>query len=213
MTKISVLLVEDDPLFRMGLGLAIRNHPDFNLMGEAVDGESALESIRLDPPQIVLLDIGLPGIGGKETLMQIKREAPQVRVLILTSREESRMVQAMLQAGADGYCLKGITPEHLFTVIKEVSAGNGWFDGKVLNTMREALTGEASSELRPVPTITEREKEVLKWIAKGATNPEIGQHLHISSGTVRVHVHGILRKLGAVDRTQAVVLAMEKGLI
>jgi len=75
MTKISVLLVEDDPLFRMGLGLAIRNHPDFNLMGEAVDGESALESIRLDPPQIVLLDIGLPGIGGKETLMQIKRNA------------------------------------------------------------------------------------------------------------------------------------------
>jgi len=131
----------------------------------------------------------------------------------LTSREESRMVQAMLQAGADGYCLKGITPEHLFTVIKEVSAGNGWFDGKVLNTMREALTGEASSESRPVPTITEREKEVLQWIAKGATNPEIGQHLHISSGTVRVHVHGILRKLGAVDRTQAVVLAMEKGLI
>lgn len=213
MTKISVLLVEDDPLFRMGLGLAIRNHPEFNLMGEAVDGESALESIRRDPPQIVLLDIGLPGLGGKETLLQIKREAPQVRVLILTSREEAKMVQAMLQAGADGYCLKGITPEHLFTVIKEVSAGNGWFDGKVLSTMREALTGEASGESRPVPTITEREKEVLQWIAKGATNPEIGQHLHISSGTVRVHVHAILRKLGAVDRTQAVVLAMEKGLI
>ncbi len=213
MTKISILLVEDDPLFRMGLGLAIRNHPDFDLIAEVEDGESALEKIRQTSPQIVLLDIGLPGLGGQQTLIQIKREAPQVRVLILTSREETRMVQAMLQAGADGYCLKGITPEHLFTVIKEVSAGNGWFDGKVLAYMREALTGESSGEARPVSVITEREKEVLQWIAKGATNPEIGQHLHISSGTVRVHVHAILRKLGAVDRTQAVVLAMEKGFI
>lgn len=213
MTKISILLVEDDPLFRMGLGLAIRNHPDFNLVGEVEDGESAIESIRRNPPQIVLLDIGLPGLGGQQTLIQIKHLAPQVRVLILTSREETRMVQAMLQAGADGYCLKGITPEHLFTVIKEVSAGNGWFDGKVLSTMRVALTGDASSAARPAAAITEREKEVLQWIAKGATNPEIGQHLHISSGTVRVHVHAILQKLGAVDRTQAVVLAMEKGFI
>jgi two-component system, NarL family, response regulator len=213
MTKINLLLVEDDPLFRMGLGLAIRNHPDFNLMGEVVDGESALAMIRQAAPQIVLLDIGLPGLGGQQTLIQIKQEFPQVRVLILTSREESPMVQAMVQAGADGYCLKGITPEHLFTVIKEVSAGNGWFDGKVLSTMRVALTREPADVTRPASAITEREKEVLQWIAKGATNPEIGQHLHISSGTVRVHVHAILRKLGAVDRTQAVVLAMEKGLI
>ncbi len=213
---ISVLLVEDDPLFRMGLALVIRNHHELELLGKVEDGESALEAIREQPPQIVLLDIGLPGLGGEETLVRIKRDYPQVRVLVLTSREEARMVQKMMQAGADGYCLKGISPDHLVTVIKEVSGGNGWFDSKVLGGMREALTAESITPMGGVgraATLTEREREVLQWIARGASNPEIGQHLHISSGTVRVHVHAILCKLGASDRTQATVLALEQGLI
>jgi two-component system, NarL family, response regulator len=210
---ITVLLVEDDPLFRMGLALVIRNHPQLELVGKVEDGESALEMLTQQVPQIVLLDIGLPGLGGEETLVRIKRAYPQVRVLVLTSREEARMVQKMLQAGADGYCLKGITPDHLLTVIKEVSAGNGWFDSKVLGHMREALTAEPITRSGPTAALTEREQEVLQWIARGASNPEIGQHLHISSGTVRVHVHAILRKLGASDRTHAAVLALEQGLI
>jgi two-component system, NarL family, response regulator len=215
-SPITVLLVEDDPLFRMGLALVIRNHPQLELLGKVEDGESALEAIREQSPQIVLLDIGLPGLGGEETLVRIKREYPQVRVLVLTSREEARMVQKMLQAGADGYCLKGITPDHLVTVIKEVSAGNGWFDSKVLGHMREVVTTEPSISVEGVgraAALTEREQEVLQWIARGASNPEIGQYLHISSGTVRVHVHAILRKLGASDRTQAAVLALDQGLI
>jgi two-component system, NarL family, response regulator len=215
-TPITVLLVEDDPLFRMGLALVIRNHPELELLGKVEDGESALAMLRYQLPQIVLLDIGLPGLGGEETLVRIKREYPQVRVLVLTSREESRMVQKMLQAGADGYCLKGITPDHLVTVIQEVSAGNGWFDSKVLGSMREALTTEPITPTEVsgrAAALTEREQEVLQWIARGASNPEIGQHLHISSGTVRVHVHAILRKLGASDRTHAAVLALDQGLI
>jgi two-component system NarL family response regulator len=207
---ITVLLVEDDPLFRMGLALFLRNQPELQLMGEAEDGESALDLVGRLQPRLVLLDLSLPGIGGQRTLERLKREYPEVRVLVLTSREEANLVQAILQKGADGYCLKGISPEHLLTVIREVSAGNGWFDAKVLAQVRSALA--------PAPgaspgTVTEREKEVLRWIARGASNPEIGRQLHISSGTVRVHVHAILRKLGAVDRTQAVVLALEKGLI
>ncbi len=215
-TPITVLLVEDDPLFRMGLALVIRNHPELELLGKVEDGESALVMLRYQVPQIVLLDIGLPGLGGEETLVRIKRDYPQVRVLVLTSREEARMVQKMLQAGADGYCLKGITPDHLVTVIKEVSAGNGWFDSKVLGSMREALTTEPITPAEVsgrAAALTEREQEVLQWIARGASNPEIGQHLHISSGTVRVHVHAILRKLGASDRTHAAVLALDQGLI
>lgn len=213
---ITVLLVEDDPLYRMGLALVIHNHPELELLGKVEDGESALEMLRHQLPQIVLLDIGLPGLGGEETLVRIKREYPQVRVLVLTSREEARMVQKMLQAGADGYCLKGITPDHLVTVIKEVSAGNGWFDSKVLGFMREALTTEPITAVEGIGravALTEREQEVLQWVARGASNPEIGQHLHISSGTVRVHVHAILRKLGASDRTHAAVLALDQGLI
>jgi two-component system, NarL family, response regulator len=215
-SPITVLLVEDDPLFRMGLALVIRNHPELELLGKVEDGESALEAIHEQSPQIVLLDIGLPGLGGEETLVRLKREYPQVRVLVLTSHEEARMVQKMLQAGADGYCLKGITPDHLLTVIKEVSAGNGWFDSKVLGHMREAVTTEPSTPTEVIgraTALTEREREVLQWIARGASNPEIGQYLHISSGTVRVHVHAILRKLGASDRTQAAVLALEQRLI
>ena len=212
-SPITVLLVEDDPLFRMGLALVIRNHPELELVGKVEDGESALEMLTQQVAQIVLLDIGLPGLGGEETLVRIKREYPQVRVLVLTSREEARMVQKMLQAGADGYCLKGITPDHLLTVIKEVSAGNGWFDSKVLSHMREAWTAEPITLSGRTAALTEREQEVLQWIARGASNPEIGQRLHISSGTVRVHVHAILRKLGASDRTHAAVLALERGLI
>ncbi|UFP93413.1 response regulator [Gloeobacter morelensis] len=209
---ITVLLVEDDPLFRMGLALFLRNQSELELVGEAEDGETALDLVDRLQPRLVLLDISLPGIGGQRTLERLKREYPEVRVLVLTSREEANLVQTILRKGADGYCLKGISPEHLLTVIREVSAGNGWFDAKVLAQVRSALA-PAPGEAPGTVTLTEREKEVLRWIARGASNPEIGRQLHISSGTVRVHVHAILRKLGAVDRTQAVVVALEKGLI
>lgn len=213
--KIKVLLVEDDAVFRMGLSLILKNSPRLVVVAEVEDGESALKYVRQHSPHVVLLDMGLPGLGGQETLVRLKREHPEVKVLVLTSRDEARLVQKMIQAGADGYCLKGITPEHLLRVIEEVSAGHGWFDSKVLGHMREALSTEVASQTPRSErvTLTDREREVLRWIAQGASNPEIGQHLHISSGTVRVHVHAILRKLGANDRTHAVVLAMERGLI
>ncbi|WP_218082049.1 response regulator [Anthocerotibacter panamensis] len=213
--KIKVLLVEDDAVFRLGLSLMLRNSPQCLLVGEAEDGESALQLIQQMHPDLLLLDLGLPGLGGRETLLAVKQRYPQLKVLVLTSREEGRLVQQMLQAGADGYCLKGVTPEHLLRVIEEVSAGHGWLDSKVLGYIREALAHEPAVDLarEQAAGLTEREREVLSWMAKGASNPEIGQHLHISSGTVRVHVHAILRKLGVGDRTQAVVVALERGLL
>jgi len=132
---------------------------------------------------------------------------------VLTSREESRMVQAAMREGADGYCLKGITPEHLLTVIREVAAGNGWFDAKVLAMMREVFATDAVQPAAPSVALTDREREVLQWIAKGASNQKIGENLHISEGTVRAHVHAILRKLGASDRAQAVMIAVRRGLL
>ncbi len=209
--KIKVLLVEDDALFRMGLGLVVRNSPNFELVAEVEDGESALQAVPVYRPDIVLLDIGLPGIGGEQTLVRLKRGHPEVKVLVLTSREEAHTAQAMIRSGADGYCLKGIAPDHLLRVMEEVSAGHGWFDSKIVSHLREALTARPTSQ--PAATLTEREREVLERIAQGASNPQIGVQLHISEGTVRVHVHAILRKLGATDRTQAVKLAMDQGLI
>ncbi|WP_231848356.1 response regulator [Gloeobacter violaceus] len=208
-----MLLVEDDPLFRMGLAMVLRHQPQIELVAEAEDGETALALANRHRPQLVLLDIGLPGLDGRQTLVRLKQEHPEIRVLVLTSREEAGLVQAMLQAGADGYCLKGIGPDRLLTVIREVSAGNGWFDAKVLAQVRSAFAVAPSEPPANAAALTEREREVLGWIARGASNPEIGRQLHISSGTVRVHVHAILRKLGATDRTQAAVLALEKGLI
>jgi two-component system NarL family response regulator len=211
--KIKVLLVEDDALFRLGLSLVIRNQPELELVDEVEDGESALAAVGDGRcPDIVLLDLGLPGLGGQETLRRLKRDHPGIRVLVLTSREEARLVQAAVREGADGYCLKGITPEHLLTVIKEVAAGHGWFDAKVLGFMREAMLCEGSAPL-PSAALTDREREVLRWIARGASNQKIGEQLHISEGTVRVHVHAILRKLGASDRTQAATIALTQGLI
>ncbi|AGY58968.1 response regulator [Gloeobacter kilaueensis] len=211
----TVLLVEDDPVFRMGLSLLLKSSPRCVLVGEVEDGESALKFVRRQPVQVVLLDIGLPGLGGEQTLRQLKQSHPEIKVLVLTSRDEARLVQKMVQAGADGYCLKGIAPEHLLRVIEEVSAGHGWFDSKVLAELREALGSAEQNLAGPTQTVSlsEREREVLQWIARGASNPEIGRHLHISSGTVRVHVHAILSKLGASDRTQAAVIAIERGLL
>lgn len=212
-SKIKVVLVEDDALFRLGLGVAIRNQPELELLAEVEDGESALVVVAEQRPDLVLLDLGLPGLGGHETLRRLKRDHPGVRVLVLTSREEPRMVQATIRDGADGYCMKGITPQHLLTVIKEVAAGHGWFDGKVLGPLRESMVAAETPPAGQPPVLTDREREVLQWITQGASNQKIGIQLHISEGTVRVHVHAILRKLGASDRTQAATIALTRGLI
>ncbi len=215
---IRILLVEDDELFRLGLRIRLEQEPDLVIVAEAEDGETAIELTNRHPLDLVLLDIGLPGIGGIEACRQIRQQYPNLPVLILTSHSQKSLIVRLIEVGAQGYCLKGIAAEKLILAIRSVIAGASWWDEFATKEIRSAF--EVSSQpIEPTDSsnsanpLTQREREILELIATGKTNQEIAEILYISSGTVRVHVHAILHKLNARDRTQAVIIAMQKKLI
>ncbi|MGL5806756.1 MAG: response regulator transcription factor [Xenococcaceae cyanobacterium] len=215
---IRILLVEDDELFRLGLRIRLEQEPDFVIVAEAEDGETAIELTNRYPLDLVLLDIGLPGIGGIEACRQIRNQYPNLPVLVLTSHSQKSLIVKLIEVGARGYCLKGIPAEKLILAIRSVIAGASWWDEFATKEIRSAFEVNSQSidptdSSNSVNPLTQREREILELIATGKTNQEIAEILYISSGTVRVHVHAILHKLNARDRTQAVIIAMQKKLI
>jgi two-component system, NarL family, response regulator len=215
---LQILLIEDDELFRLGLRVRLQQEPDLEIVAEAEDGETAIELSNQYPLDVVLLDVGLPGIGGIEACRQIKQRHPQLPVLVLTSHSQSALIARLVEAGAQGYCLKGIAAETLILAMRSVVAGASWWDATATQTIRTALepaTTLVSSVEHPEleNPLTQREQEILALIATGKNNPEIAQALYITPGTVRVHVHSILHKLGVRDRTQAVIVALKKQFI
>jgi two-component system, NarL family, response regulator len=215
---LQILLIEDDELFRLGLRVRLQQEPDLEIVAEAEDGETAIELSNQYPLDVVLLDVGLPGIGGIEACRQIKQRHPQLPVLVLTSHSQSALIARLVEAGAQGYCLKGIAAETLILAMRSVVAGASWWDATATQTIRTALepaTTLVSSVEHPElkNPLTQREQEILALIATGKNNPEIAQALYITPGTVRVHVHSILQKLGVRDRTQAVIVALKKQFI
>ncbi len=217
MTKLRILLVEDDELFRLGLYMRLQREPGLEVIAEAVDGETAVEMTNQHLPDVVLLDVGLPGIGGVEACRQIKQQHPGMPVLVLTSHSQKQLIERLIAAGASGYCLKGIEAEVLVLALRSVAAGASWWDRTGTAEIRAALTGISPASVRTAgdfqSPLTHREQEILVLIAAGKTNQEIAELLHIATGTVRVHVHAILQKLEVRDRTQAAVLAIQKGLV
>jgi two-component system, NarL family, response regulator len=214
---IQILLVEDDELFRLGLLTRLQQEEDLNIAAEAEDGESAIELANQQPFDIVVLDIGLPGIGGVEACRQIKQQQPNLPVLVLTSHSQKPLIGRLVEAKAQGYCLKGIAAESLILAIRSVAAGASWWDAIATQEI-QATFEERANTVTPLIDIsnnplTPREQEILALIAEGKSNQEIAEILYITSGTVRVHVHAILHKLEVRDRTQAVVAAIKKGLI
>ncbi len=204
-----LLLVEDDELFRLGLRVRLQQEVDIQTITEAEDGETALTIVQQTPFDSLLLDIGLPGIGGIETCRQLKIAQPELPILILTSRNEPELITRFIQSGVQGYCLKGIAAETLVFAVRSIAAGASWWDATATQRIRQTLTA-------PAPTtshnpLTHREQQVLTLIATGKTNPEIAQILYIFAGTVRVHVHSILHKLAVSDRTQAMITARKLG--
>jgi two-component system NarL family response regulator len=164
------------------------------------------------------LDVGLPGIGGIEACRQIKQRHPQLPVLVLTSHSQPGLIVRLVAAGAQGYCLKGIAAETLILALRSVAAGASWWDATATQTIRTAFNPVADPERAPASpkagnALTQREQEILELIAAGKNNPEIAQTLYITPGTVRVHVHSILHKLGVRDRTQAMMVAMQNQLL
>ncbi|HIK17321.1 MAG TPA: response regulator transcription factor [Leptolyngbyaceae cyanobacterium M33_DOE_097] len=215
---LKILLVEDDELFRLGLRVRLEREPSLEVVAEAEDGETAIEIVKSHSLSIVVLDIGLPGLGGIEACRQIRQLAPNLPVLVLTSHTQKALINRIIEVGAQGYCLKGAPSQTLILAIQSVAAGASWWDAAATTEIRAAFENNASatpaSDLdRSASVLTRREQEILAFIAKGKTNQEIAEILYIAPGTVRVHVHAILQKLNVRDRTQAVVIAIERKLI
>jgi two-component system NarL family response regulator len=211
---IRVLLVEDDEVFRLGLTASLKNQAYLELVGCCSDGKSAIASAEELQPDVILMDIGLPLVSGIQATKSIKSRFPAIKILILTSHSDSKMVDQIMQAGADGFCLKGISTERLHNLIQEAHEGAYWIDplvaAQIKAYIQSARTVEESKPLqglsnKAIESLTDREQEVLALIAEGKKNQDIANLLVISPGTIRVHVHSILSKLNVKDRTQAAI--------
>ncbi len=214
---VRVLLVEDDELFRFGLTMALQKG-GFNVVGEAVDGESALQMAADLSPELVLLDIGLPDLDGPDICQCLRRSYPRLPILVLTSHLDDHLAVQLLRAGVNGYCLKGLEAETLLLAMRSLLAGGAWWSDAAMEKLRQhanaSSTGPCAwAEPPNEPVLTEREQEVLAWLAQGHSNQEIATALFISAGTVRVHVHSILQKLSVSNRKQAVLVAVQRGLL
>jgi two-component system NarL family response regulator len=208
--NLKILLVEDDELFRLGLQVRLQQDTKIAVLAEANDGETAIDLAKAQTFDLVLLDIGLPGLGGLETCRQLKLNHPNLPILVLTSRNERSLISRLVSAGAQGYCLKGVTAETLILAMRSVIAGASWWDASATEEIQHTFQIQ-SSETAPdnlfsskINTLTKREKEILSLMSEQKTNQEIAENLYISSGTVRVHIHAILHKLGVSDRKQAI---------
>ncbi len=203
-----ILLVEDDELFRLGLGLKLQQEADIDTVVEVGDGETAVRMVSQQAFDMVLLDVGLPRIGGIEVCRQIQCKCPHLPILVLTSRVDPTLINQLIEVGVRGYCLKGGDPSTLVLALRSVVAGASWWD-HAATTEIQALA--RSKRVHEFP-LTPREQEILQLITVGKTTQEIADTFYITPGTVRVHVHAILQKLDVRDRTQAALLALQKGL-
>ncbi|HXD82429.1 MAG TPA: response regulator transcription factor [Candidatus Acidoferrum sp.] len=210
---IRVALADDQALVRAGFRMIVESRPGMEVVGEAADGQEAIELVRRERPDVMLMDIRMPRVDGIEATRQV---AGATRVVILTTYELDEYVFDALAAGASGFLLKAAPPEQLINAIEVVAAGNALLDPSVTKRLiaefakRPELARKRPKELG---TLTEREQEVLLEIARGFTNAEIAGRLHVSETTVKTHVAHVLDKLGLRDRVQAVIVAYEAGLV
>jgi len=210
--SIRLLLVEDDELFRLGLAVRLQQEPTLKIVAEAEDGETAVDLANRHPLDLVLLDVGLPRMSGLEACRQIKLQHPKLPILALTSRSDSTLISRLIETGIQGFCLKGIDAQTLILAIRSVVAGASWWDSQATQEIRTAFTpgiADLSSQIKH-SLLTEREQEILTLMAAGNSNQDIADRLYIAPGTVRVHVHAIVNKLGVRDRTQAILLWQSK---
>ncbi|KAA0771944.1 DNA-binding response regulator [Bacillus sp. BB51/4] len=210
--KIKLLLVEDHHIVRRGLVFFLKTREEFEIVGEAENGEEALIFIQTERPDVVLMDLSMPKMDGIEATKRIKQYDETIKILILSSFSEQDYVLPALEAGADGYQLKEVQPEQLVASIIAVHEGNANFHPKVTPALfgRSAVKKEKEKE-KPFSMLTKREQEVLREIAKGRSNKEIAAELHITEQTVKTHVSNVLAKLEVDDRTQAALYAVKHG--
>jgi DNA-binding NarL/FixJ family response regulator len=216
----TVLLADDQPLLRMGFRMVLESQDDLSVVGEAADGREALELTRRLTPDVVLMDVRMPGMDGIEASRLIVEEGLRSRVLILTTFDLDEYAHAALRAGASGFLLKDALPNDLLSGIRAVASGDAVVAPSVtrrlLDTYAHRLSPDDEGELDPEPylaALTPREREVLAQVAQALSNSEIAATLHLTEATVKTHVGRILAKLGMRDRVQLVVFAYDIGLV
>jgi DNA-binding NarL/FixJ family response regulator len=222
---IRVLLVDDQTLIRQGIRLLLEIEPDIQVVGQAANGQEALQQAELLHPEVILMDVRMPGMDGVAATRELGMRFPEMKVIILTTFEDDETVFEGLKAGARGYLLKDISSEEMAAAVRKVAAGEALIQsritGKVLAEFsRLASASDRGTAFKPggspesLPVaLTERELEVLQALARGLSNREIAGQLVITEGTVKNHVSNLIDKMGVRDRTQAVLKGQELGLI
>ena len=214
---IRVLLVDDQPLLRVAFSLVLESQPDLAVAGEAADGAEAVRLALREKPEVVLMDVRMPGMDGIEATRRIVAQCPGTRVLILTTFDLDEYAFAGLRAGASGFLLKNARPEELLEAIRVVAAGEAVVAPRItrrlLDTFASRLPVEGSDAAVALQSLTPREQSVLVQVARGLSNAEIAAALNLAENTVKTHVSRVLMKLGLRDRVQAVVFAYENNLV
>ena len=211
---IRVLIVDDHTLFRSGIKALLQRQEGFEIVGEAGDGLEGLKRAKSLRPDVVLLDLHMPGISGREAVKLLAEEAPECNVLLLTVSEDAEDLIETIRAGARGYLLKNIETEFLLNAIRAAARGESvvspQMTGKLLMGVRMGKEGAAAEEDRE--KLSPREKEILSYLARGASNKEMARTLNVAESTIKIHVQNILKKLHLTSRVQAAVYAVEHGL-
>jgi DNA-binding NarL/FixJ family response regulator len=206
-----ILIVEDDPMIQLGLERILSDCPQFQIVEIVEDGFLAVRSALKHQPDLIIMDIGLPGKDGIAATQEIKQQFPTVRVMMLTSHTNETEVMAALASGADAYCVKGASIEQMIAAISAAEIGAVYLDPQIARTVVENLKPPAPDVM--VGQLTAREMDVLKLLVEGQNNTEIGGSLYLSPNTVKTHVRGIMNKLAVDDRVQAAVVALRAGLV
>jgi len=205
--KIRLVIVDDHPVVRDGLRGILESQPDFEVVGEASDGEAAVRITKTLKPEIVLMDLRMPEMDGVTALREIKASNPQVQVLVLTTYDSDADILPAIEAGASGYLLKDSSREELYTALRATARGETVLAPAVAARLVGRMRAPAEEQL------SSRELEVLQLVAEGDSNSEIASRLHISQATVKSHLIHIFGKLGVSDRTAAVTVALRRGIL
>jgi NarL family two-component system response regulator LiaR len=209
---IRVLVADDHPLVRRGIRAVIDTEPDMAVVGEAADGQEAVDLARQLRPDVILMDLVMPRKGGVEAIREIRQDNPEARILVVSGFDTDDLVFPAIEAGAVGYMLKDISATELLTAVREVYQGQSALHPQIAMKLVHRLSTSTGQGPEEEP-LTKRELQVLTWVAQGMTNQEIADELWISKRTVGVHVSNILHKLHLENRTQAALYAVESGLV